>query len=86
MPIRDGDRSPCLVISHADEHKRPDHTYAHTPRTAFRIHKILSLFILNKNTGILQQNQRSQGWSGFGSMVSIVLESQRMVRTESGKQ
>ena len=53
-PVRDGDRSPCLVTPRADEHKRPIHIHAHIPHAASRTHKILSLFISNKNTRILQ--------------------------------
>ena len=66
MPIGDGEQLLCLVTSHADKHKCPIHTYMHTPCTTFRIYKILSLFILNKNTGILQQKSIPTGWSRTG--------------------
>ena len=36
MLIGDGDQSPCLVTSHADEHKRPVHIYMHTPPAVFK--------------------------------------------------
>ena len=49
MPIGDGDRSPCLVTSRMDEHKRPVPIYTHTPHAFFSTHtKILSIFISNK--------------------------------------
>ena len=48
-PVGDGHRSPCLVTSRADEHKRPIYVHTHTPRAALDIYKkILSIFTSNK--------------------------------------
>ena len=43
-PVRDGDRSPCLVTSYADEHKRPVYIHMHTPHVALNIYKNIKYF------------------------------------------
>ena len=61
-PVGDGDRSPCLVTSRTDEHKRPVRIYAHTPRAVFKIYKILSVFISNKIQEYYNKNMDNQDY------------------------
>ena len=78
-PIGDGDRFPCLVTSHADEHKCPIHTYAHTPRAAPRKYKILSLFISNK---IQEYYNKTVDMKDFNLVETSVMRSTRSVGAE----
>ena len=45
MPVGDGHRSPCLVMSHTDECKCPIHVHTHTPCVALNIYKKYWVFL-----------------------------------------
>ena len=83
MPIGDGDRLLCLVTPHTDKHKRPIHTYTHTPCAAPRIYKILSLFIPNK---IQEYYNKREDHGDIGTDINETgMQGQRMKQGEKGQ-